>query len=59
MSPQAAADLRFTAQTRVPAGSKTVNRYTANPRVDVWEDDNEIVPDNKAEAEWYCPTASP
>lgn len=56
VAPKAAADLRFSAQRSiyVGPGKPRVDRYLANPRVDVWEDDNEIVPDNPAEAQWYA-----
>ena len=55
IAPKAAADLRFNAQININVGPNKppVNRYAANPRVDVWEDDNEVVPDNQAEAIWY------
>jgi hypothetical protein len=53
-TPKSAAQLRFDAQTRVPGpGGTTINRYTTNFRVDVWEDDNEVVPDTPDEAKWY------
>ncbi|MCA9868585.1 MAG: M23 family metallopeptidase [Anaerolineales bacterium] len=56
VTPQAAADLRFSAQRNVYAGANRprVDRYLANPRVDVWEDDNEVVPDTSDEARWYA-----
>jgi hypothetical protein len=55
-SPQSAADLRFTAQANINVGPNKppVNRYQANPRIDVWEDDNEVQPDNATEAAWYA-----
>lgn len=54
-TPAAAADLRFNAQRTIFVGPNKplLDRYLANPRIDVWEDDNEVVPDNAAEAEWY------
>src|SRR5690606_16719821 len=41
VTPEAAADLRFSAQTAIYVGPNKprVNRYEANPRVDAWEDD--------------------
>lgn len=54
--PEAAAQFRFMAQTNVHAGANkpSVNRYTANSRIDVWEYDNEVVPDNPQEAQWFA-----
>ncbi len=56
ITPQAAADLRFNAQRNIYAGANRprVDRYLANPRVDVWEDDNEVMPDTPDEARWYA-----
>lgn len=54
-SPSDSARHRFEAQRAVPGPQGTrVNRYAANPRIDVWEDDNEVVPDNPDEARWYA-----
>ncbi len=55
LSVEPAAELRFNAQTHIYVGPNKprVNRYEANPRIGVWEDDNEIPPDNEAEARWY------
>ena len=54
-TPNAAALKRFHAQTNIYIGPNKprLNRYEANPRIDVWEDDNEVVPDNPGEAVWY------
>lgn len=54
--PVDAARARFNAQTGIhPGGNRPpVNRYKANPRVDVWEDDNEVQPDDEIEGRWYA-----
>ena len=54
-SPGEAARDRFDAQRNISAGPKKprIDRYAANSRIDVWEDDNEVVPDTPQEAQWY------
>lgn len=54
-TPLQTAEHRFNAQRNIYVGANKprVNRYEANPRIDVWEDDNEVVPDNPTEAQWY------
>lgn len=55
-TPQQTAQHRFDAQRNIYVGANKprVNRYEVNPRIDIWEDDNEVVPDNPAEAQWYA-----
>jgi hypothetical protein len=55
-SPQQTAAHRFDVQRTIYVGANKprVNRYEANGRIDVWEDDNEVVPDNPQEAQWYA-----
>ena len=47
---------RFNVQRTIFVGGNKprVDRYLVNPRIDVWEDDNEVVPDNPDEARWYA-----
>lgn len=47
---------RFNAQRNIFVGANKppVDRYLVNPRIDAWEDDNEVVPDNPDEARWYA-----
>ena len=54
-SPAEAARDRFDAQRNISAGPKKprIDRYAANSRIDVWEDDNEVAPDTPQEAQWY------
>lgn len=54
--PQETARYRFEAQRNIFEGPNKprTNRYLVNPRIDVWEDDNEVVPDNPEEAKWYA-----
>ncbi len=54
-TPQTVAAHRFNVQRSIHAGANKpkVDRYLVNPRIDVWEDDNEVVPDNPDEARWY------
>ncbi len=59
LTPKQTAERRFRAQENfiVSPNKPRINRYEVNPRIDVWEDDNEIVPDNPEEAKWmaeYC-----
>lgn len=56
MSPADTARLRFDAQRDIFVGPNKprVDRYAANSRIDAWEDDNEVVPDDPAEAQWYA-----
>ncbi len=55
-TPAEAARDRFEAQRNIFVGPNKprVDRYAVNGRIDVWEDDNEIVPDNPREAQWYA-----
>lgn len=55
-TPQQTAQHRFDVQRNIYVGANKprVNRYEVNSRIDVWEDDNEVVPDNPAEAQWYA-----
>lgn len=55
-SPADAARDRFEAQRNIFVGPNKprVDRYAANGRIDVWEDDNEILPDTPREAIWYA-----
>lgn len=55
-SPADAARDRFEAQRNIFVGANKprVDRYAVNGRIDVWEDDNEIVPDDPREAQWYA-----
>ncbi len=55
-SPQDVAAHRFNAQRNIYVGANKprVDRYLINGRVDAWEDDNEVVPDNPDEARWYA-----
>jgi len=54
-TPGAVAAHRFNVQRAIHAGANKppVDRYLVNARIDVWEDDNEVVPDNPDEARWY------
>ena len=57
--PRDVAAHRFNVQRTIHAGANKpqVDRYLVNPRIDAWEDDNEVVPDNPDEARWvthYC-----
>ena len=54
--PRDVAAHRFNVQRAIHAGANKppVDRYLVNPRIDVWEDDNEVVPDNPDEARWYA-----
>ena len=47
---------RFNVQRTIFVGGNKprVDRYLVNPRIDAWEDDNEVVPDNPDEARWYA-----
>jgi len=56
LTPKATAEHRFNAQKTVPIGPNKppINRYEANWRIDVWEDDNEILPGNAEEAKWMA-----
>ncbi len=55
-APAAVAAHRFNVQRNIFVGGNKprVDRYLVNPRIDVWEDDNEVVPDNPDEARWYA-----
>ena len=54
-TPATVAAHRFNVQREIFVGGNKprVDRYLVNPRIDVWEDDNEVVPDNLDEARWY------
>ncbi len=56
LSPAETAKTRFEVQRHIFAGPNKpiVDRYLVNGRIDVWEDDNEVVPDNVREAQWYA-----
>jgi hypothetical protein len=56
LSAQATADHRFNVQRNIFVGPNKprVDRYLVNHRIDVWEDDNEVVPDDPDEANWYA-----
>lgn len=56
LSPQATADHRFNVQRHIFVGPNKprVDRYLVNNRIDIWEDDNEVVPDDPEEARWYA-----
>ena len=47
---------RFNVQRAIFVGGNKprIDRYLVNPRIDAWEDDNEVVPDNPDEARWYA-----
>lgn len=55
-TPQQTAQHRFDTQRNIYVGANKprVNRYEANSRIDIWEDDNEVVPDHPVEAQWYA-----
>ena len=55
-SPADVAAHRFHAQRNIFVGGNKprVDRYLRNGRIDIWEDDNEVVPDNPQEARWYA-----
>lgn len=55
-TPQATADHRFNVQRNIFVGANKprVDRYLVNNRIDIWEDDNEVVPDDPDEARWYA-----
>lgn len=55
-SPHDVAAHRFNAQRNIFVGANKprVDRYLVNGRIDAWEDDNEVVPDNPDEAKWYA-----
>jgi len=55
-APAEVAAHRFNVQRNIFVGPKKppVDRYLVNPRIDVWEDDNEVVPDDPDEARWYA-----
>lgn len=55
-SPADVAAHRFNAQRNIFIGANKpqVDRYLLNGRIDAWEDDNEVVPDNPDEARWYA-----
>lgn len=55
-APREVAAHRFNAQRAIHVGPNKppVDRYLVNARIDVWEDDNEVVPDNPDEAHWYA-----
>ena len=55
-TPATVAAHRFNVQRNIFVGPNKprVDRYLVNARVDVWEDDNEVVPDNPQEARWYA-----
>lgn len=46
-SPSEVAQIRF-------AHNQQEYTHPNNQRIDVWEDDNEVVPDNEEEAKWYA-----
>ena len=54
-TPAAVAAHRFNVQRAIFVGNNKprVDRYLVNPRIDAWEDDNEVVPDQPDEARWY------
>ena len=55
-TPEEVAAHRFNAQRTIFVGANKprVDRYIINSRIDAWEDDNEVVPDNPHEARWYA-----
>ncbi len=55
-SPNDVAAHRFNAQRNIYVGANKprIDRYLINGRIDAWEDDNEVVPDNPDEARWYA-----
>jgi hypothetical protein len=54
-TPTETARIRFEKQRDIFVGPNKprVDRYLVNSRIDAWEDDNEVVPDNVREAQWY------
>jgi hypothetical protein len=55
-TPATVAAHRFNVQRNIFVGANKprVDRYLVNGRIDAWEDDNEVVPDNPDEARWYA-----
>ena len=55
-TPATVAAHRFNVQRNIFVGPNKprADRYLVNGRIDAWEDDNEVVPDNPDEARWYA-----